>query len=82
MGAKSSKAAVVIDPSKANIYDTFSNYQDTDDVDTSSMIDFTKDYVINDKSHIYSIIMGILLVYSIVFYSFIYLRRRTKYLYK
>jgi hypothetical protein len=83
MGAKSSKAAVVIDPSKANIYDTFSNYQDTDDVDTSSMIDFTKDYVINDKSHIYSIIMGILLVYSIVLYSFIYLRRRrTKYSYK
>ena len=82
MGAKSSKAAVVIDPSRTNTYDTFSNYQDTDDVDTSSMIDFTKDYVINDKSHIYSIIMGILLVYSIVFYSFIYLRRRTKYSYK
>jgi hypothetical protein len=77
MGAKSSKAAVVIDPSITNTYDTFSNYQDATD-----MIDFTKDYVINDKSHIYSIIMGILLVYSIVFYSFIYLRRRTKYSYK
>ena len=42
MGAKSSKAAVVIDPSKANIYDTFSNYQDataTDDVADDDHVD-------------------------------------------
>lgn len=72
MGAKSSKAAVVIDPSKANIYDTFSNYQDTDtDINT-----FIYDNVINDELNIYSIIMAIVLGYSIVFYSFVYFRRQ------
>ena len=77
MGAKSSKAAVVIDPSKANIYDTFSNYQDTDtDTDTDTYRD------ISGFFYLYSIIIAIVFVYNIILYSFIYLRRRTKYSYK
>lgn len=64
MGAKSSKAAVVVNPSRTFGYDTFGNYEDTDNViyDTSNII--------------YSIIMAIVLGYSIVFYSFVYFRRR------
>ncbi len=77
MGAKSSKAAVVIDPSKANIYDTFSNYQDataTDDV----AIDYMKEFW-----YIQRVIMAFILIYSVSFYTAVYLRRRrTKYSYK
>ena len=71
MGAKSSKAAVVIDPSITNTYDTFSNYQDTD---------IYKD---TNGFYLYSIIIAIVFVYNIILFSFIYLRRRrTKYAYK
>uniref|UniRef100_A0A6C0LK27 Uncharacterized protein n=1 Tax=viral metagenome TaxID=1070528 RepID=A0A6C0LK27_9ZZZZ len=77
MGAKSSKAAVVIDPSKANIYDTFSNYQDataTDDV----AIDYMKEFW-----HIQAVITAFIIIYSVSFYTAVYLRRRrTKYSYK
>ena len=76
MGAKSSKAAVVIDPSKANIYDTFSNYQDataTDDV----AIDYMKEFW-----YIQAVITAFILIYSVSFYTTVYLRRRTKYSYK
>ncbi len=77
MGAKSSKAAVVIDPSKANIYDTFSNYQDataTDDV----AIDYMKEFW-----HIHAVITAFIIIYSVSFYTTVYLRRRrTKYSYK
>lgn len=75
MGAKSSKAAVVIDPSKANIYDTFSNYQDataTDDV----KIDYMKEFW-----YIQRVIMAFIIIYSVSFYTAVYLRR-TKYSYK
>jgi hypothetical protein len=72
MGAKSSKAAIVVSPSKTFGYDTFGNYEDTDtDINT-----FIYDNVINDELNIYSIIMAIILGYSIVFYSFVYFRRR------
>ena len=77
MGAKSSKAAVIIDPSKANIYDTFSNYQDataTDDV----AIDYMKEFW-----YIQRVIMAFIIIYSVSFYTTVYLRRRrTKYSYK
>jgi len=76
MGAKSSKAAVVIDPSKANIYDTFSNYQDataTDDV----AIDYMKEFW-----YIQAVITAFIFIYSVSFYTTVYLRRRTKYSYK
>ena len=75
MGAKSSKAAVVIDPSKANIYDTFSNYQDataTDDV----AIDYMKEFW-----YIQAVITAFIFIYSVSFYTTVYLRR-TKYSYK
>ena len=62
MGAKSSKSAVVVSPSKTIVYDTFGNYEDTDIYDTSN--------------NIYSIIMAIVLGYSIIFYTFVYFRRR------
>ena len=71
MGAKSSKAAVIVEPSITNTYDTFSNYQDTDIYkDTSGFF------------YLYSIIIAIVFVYNIILFSFIYLRRRTKYTYK
>lgn len=73
MGAKSSKAAVVIDPSITNTYDTFSNYQDTD---TDTYRDTSGFF------YLYSIIIAIVFVYNMILYSFIYLRRRTKYSYK
>lgn len=66
MGAKSSKAAVAIDPSKTNVYDTFGNYEDTD----------VSTFIYDTSNNIYSIILAIVFVYSIVFYSFINLRRR------
>jgi hypothetical protein len=77
MGAKSSKAAVVIDPSKANIYDTFSNYQDataTDDV----KIDYMNE---NEFWHIQAVITAFIIIYSVSFYTAVYLRKR-KYSYK
>lgn len=64
MGAKSSKAAVVVNPSRTFGYDRFGNYEDTDTV------------IYDTLNNIYSIIMAIVLGYSIVFYSFIYFRRR------
>jgi hypothetical protein len=70
MGAKSSKAAIVVSPSKTFGYDTFGNYEDTD-INT-----FIYDNVINDELNIYSIIMAIVLGYSIIFYSFVYFRRQ------
>jgi hypothetical protein len=74
MGAKSSKAAIVVSPSKTFGYDTFGNYEDTDtDTDINT---FIYDNVINDELNIYSIIMAIVLGYSIVFYSFVYFRRQ------
>lgn len=75
MGAKSSKAAVVIDPSITNTYDTFSNYQDataTDDV----AIDYMKEFW-----HIQAVITAFIFIYSVSFYTTVYLRR-TKYSYK
>jgi hypothetical protein len=75
MGAKSSKAAVIIDPSKANIYDTFSNYQDataTDDV----AIDYMKEFW-----YIQAVITAFIFIYSVSFYTTVYLRKR-KYSYK
>ena len=73
MGAKSSKAAVIIDPSKANIYDTFSNYQN-DDV----AIDYTKEFW-----YIQRVIMAFIIIFSLASYMIVYLRRRrTKYAYK
>lgn len=68
MGAKSSKSAVVVSPSKTIVYDTFGNYEDKD-TDISTLIYDT-------SNNIYSIIMAIVLGYSIIFYSFIYFRRR------
>jgi hypothetical protein len=76
MGAKSSKAAVVIDPSKANIYDTFSNYQDATATD-----DVAIDYM-NEFWYIQRVIMAFIIIYSVSFYTAVYLRRRTKYSYK
>ncbi len=76
MGAKSSKAAVVIDPSKANIYDTFSNYQDTTATDDVA-IDYMKEFW-----YIQRVIMAFIIIYSVSFYTTVYLRRRTKYSYK
>lgn len=76
MGAKSSKASVIVEPSITNTYDTFSNYQDataTDDV----AIDYMKEFW-----YIQRVIMAFIIIYSVSFYSFIYLRRRTKYSYK
>jgi hypothetical protein len=70
MGAKSSKAVVVVNPSRTFGYDTFGNYEDTD---TNT---FIYDNVINDKWTLYSIIAAIIFGYSIIFYSFVYLRRR------
>jgi hypothetical protein len=64
MGAKSSKAAVVVNPSRTFGYDMFGNYEDTDTV------------IYDTSNNIYSIIMAIVLGYSIVFYSFVYFRRR------
>jgi hypothetical protein len=73
MGAKSSKAAVIIDPSKANIYDTFSNYQDDD-----FAIDYTKEFW-----YIQRVIMAFIIIFSLASYMIVYLRRRrTKYAYK
>lgn len=72
MGAKSSKAAVVVNPSRTFGYDTFGNYEDTD----TSINTFINDNVINDKWTLYSIIAAIIFGYSIVFYSFVYFRRR------
>jgi len=72
MGAKSSKAAVIIDPSKANIYDTFSNYQD--DV----AIDYMKEFW-----YIQRVIIAFIIIFSLASYMIVYLRRRrTKYAYK
>jgi hypothetical protein len=76
MGAKSSKASVIVEPSKANIYDTFSNYQDataTDDV----AIDYMKEFW-----YIQAVITAFIFIYSVSFYTTVYLRRRTKYSYK
>ena len=73
MGAKSSKAAVIIDPSKANIYDTFSNYQDDD-----FAIDYTKEFW-----YIQRVIIAFIIIFSLASYMIVYLRRRrTKYAYK
>ena len=73
MGAKSSKAAVIIDPSRTNTYDTFSNYQDaTDDV----AIDYMKEFW-----HIQAVITAFIIIYSVSFYTAVYLRKR-KYSYK
>jgi hypothetical protein len=73
MGAKSSKAAVIIDPSKANIYETFSNYQDDD-----FAIDYTKEFW-----YIQRVIMAFTIIFSLASYMIVYLRRRrTKYAYK
>jgi len=73
MGAKSSKAAVIIDPSKANIYETFSNYQDDD-----FAIDYTKEFW-----YIQRVIMAFIIIFSLASYMIVYLRRRrTKYAYK
>jgi hypothetical protein len=72
MGAKSSKAAVIIDPSKANIYETFSNYQDDD-----FAIDYTKEFW-----YIQRVIMVFIIIFSLASYMIVYLRRRTKYAYK
>ena len=80
MGAKSSKAAVVIDPSRTNTYDTFSNYQDTQD--TTATDDVAIDYM-KEFWYIQRVIMAFILIYSVSFYTAVYLRRRrTKYSYK
>ena len=78
MGAKSSKAAVIIDPSKANIYDTFSNYQDTQD--TTATDDVAIDYM-KEFWYIQRVIMAFIIIYSVSFYTTVYLRKR-KYSYK
>ena len=70
MGAKSSKAAVIIDPSKANIYDTFSNYQDTTATDDVK-IDYMKEFW-----YIQAVITAFIFIYSVSFYTTVYLRRR------
>lgn len=75
MGAKSSKASVIVEPSITNTYDTFSNYQDataTDDV----AIDYMKEFW-----YIHAVITAFILIYSVSFYTTVYLRR-TKYSYK
>ena len=81
MGAKSSKAAVIIDPSKANIYDTFSNYQDTTATDDAATDDVAIDYM-KEFWYIQAVITAFILIYSVSFYTTVYLRRRTKYSYK
>jgi hypothetical protein len=66
MGGKQSKEAVDMSSPKYNIYDKFNNNTDTDPNN--------KDYI-NPYFYIYSVIMAIVLVYSIVFYTSIYIRR-------
>lgn len=72
MGAKSSKAAVIVEPSITNTYDTFSNYQDDD-----FAIDYTKEFW-----YIQRVIMAFIIIFSLASYMIVYLRRRTKYTYK
>ena len=73
MGAKSSKAAVIVEPSITNTYDTFSNYQN-DDV----AIDYTKEFW-----YIQRVIFAFIIIFSLASYMIVYLRRRrTKYAYK
>jgi hypothetical protein len=66
MGGKQSKEAVDMSSPKYNIYDKFNNNTDTDQNNT--------DYI-NPYFYVYSVIMTIVLVYSIVFYTSIYIRR-------
>lgn len=66
MGGKQSKEAVDMSSPKYNIYDKFNNNTDTDPNNT--------DYI-NPYFYVYSVIMTIVLVYSIVFYTSIYIRR-------
>jgi hypothetical protein len=66
MGGKQSKEAVDMSSPKYNIYDKFNNNTDTDPNNT--------DYI-NSYFYVYSVIMAIVLVYSIVFYTSIYIRR-------
>jgi hypothetical protein len=66
MGGKQSKEAIDMSSPKYNIYDKFNNNTDTDPNNT--------DYI-NPYFYVYSVIMAIVLVYSIVFYTSIYIRR-------
>jgi len=66
MGGKQSKEAVDMSSPKYNTYDTFNNNTDNDPNNT--------DYI-NPYFYVYSVIMAIVLVYSIIFYTSIYIRR-------
>ena len=70
MGGKQSKEAIDMSSPKFNVYDTFNNNTNND----PNNMDYIRDNI-NPYFYVYSVIMAIILVYNIVFYSSIYIRR-------
>jgi hypothetical protein len=77
MGGKQSKQAIDMSSPKYNIYDTFNN----DNHNNMDTVNTNYEYI-NEYFYVYSVLMIIILVYNIILYTSIYLRRKMKSIYK
>ena len=75
MGGKQSKQAIDMSSPKYNIYDTFNN--DNDNHNNMGSVNTNYEFF-----YVYSVLMIIILVYNIILYTSIYLRRKMKSIYK